>query len=278
MSASLSEQDYSFIRNLLEERTAIVLEKSKDYLIVSRLQLLKEKKQYADIQSILSKVKQEQCEQTIQEIINIMTTNETSFFRDIHPFTAIKESILPSLLNRMEKEKTINIWCGGCSTGQEPYSLAMLICEYFPQLLQQVKLNLLATDISTDALEQAIKGQYTSMEVSRGLPQPMLLKYFQQKDQYWVIKDHIRSLVQFKQFNLCDSWAEIPKLDLVFLRNVMIYFHENTRIRILNTLQDKLKIGSCFFIGGSEILPANSPYFKREFTSGSYYYTYQKEA
>src|SRR5262245_12366245 len=157
-----------------------------------------------------------------------MVTTETSFFRDFAPFETLHKTILPELIKRRETERQINIWFAASSTGQEPYSVAMLLKEHFP-LIGQWQIKLLATDISREVLDRAREGRYTQLEVNRGMPAALLVKYFEQTGTTWKIRDDIRALVDFRELNLSKSWPVLGKQDIVFLRNVMIYFDTETK-------------------------------------------------
>lgn len=276
MEKILNEQDYDFIRKLVYAKSAIAIDANKDYLIDTRLMILKERKQYQNIEEILHKLKYEQCEKCTREVINIMTTNETSFFRDQHPFDALKSAILPAVLAK-KQTRSLTLWSGACSTGQEAYSMAMLLCEFFPQAVQDFSIKILATDISTDVLEQAKKGSFSQNEVNRGLPIQYLLKYFDRQGQSWQMKEQIRNMIEFRSFSLNDDWAFIPRMDIIFLRNVMIYFTEQTRIKILNQIKQKIYPHGYLFLGAGETLPQNECELRRGHTDGSYYYTLNKE-
>lgn len=277
MNKILTQQDYEFIRQLVHAKSAIAIDVNKDYLIDSRLMILKEKKRYQNVDEILHKLKVERCEQCIRDVINIMTTNETSFFRDKHPFEALKTAIIPRILER-KQDKTFTIWSGACSTGQEAYSLAMLLCESFPQIIENYTIKILATDISTDVLEQARNGVFTQNEVNRGLPIQYLLKYFDHQGQSWQMKEHIRNMIEFRQISLDSEWAFIPRMDLIFLRNVLIYFTEQTRAKIFNQLKKKIYPHGYLFLGAGETLLPNEIELKRDQADGTYFFTLNKEA
>jgi chemotaxis protein methyltransferase CheR len=156
-----------------------------------------------------------------------MTTNETSFFRDFNPVEALRKSVLPDLIARRSAERTLNIWCAASSSGQEPYSLSMLIRENFPALLNW-KIRILATDLSTDILARAREGRYSQLEVNRGLPASLLVKYFQKRGCDWFLRDDIRAMVDYQILNLSNAWPTMPPMDIVMIRNVLIYFGMDT--------------------------------------------------
>jgi len=186
-----------------------------------------------------------------RKAVEAMTTNETSFFRDFHPFEALKKFVLPDLLALRSAERTLNIWCAASSSGQEPYSLGMLIRENFPQLLSW-KLRILATDLSTEVLARAREGRYSQLEVNRGLPANLLVKYFQKQGCDWYLRDEIRRMVDFQIVNLSNAWPALPPVDIVMIRNVLIYFGIETKKEILAKVRRVLKPDGYLFLGGAE--------------------------
>ena len=157
-----------------------------------------------------------------------MTTNETSFFRDVHPFDALRDTLLPELIERRATERSIKIWSAACSSGQEPYTIAMLIRENFPALAAW-RVEILGTDLSTEVLDRAREGRYAQLEVNRGLPAPMLVKYFEHHGASWVVKPDLKRGIDFRPMNLITPWPAMPRFDFVFLRNVLIYFDRATK-------------------------------------------------
>jgi chemotaxis protein methyltransferase CheR len=184
-------------------------------------------------------------------VVEAMTTNETSFFRDLQPFEAFSKLVLPELMARREKERRLQIWCAASSTGQEPYSIAMLLREHRPSL-QDWKLQIQASDLANTVLERARKGAFTQLEVNRGLPAAMLCKYFQKQGAECQIKDEIRSLIEFFQLNLVAPWPALPATDVIFLRNVLIYFDVATKQQILARVRKVLRPDGFLFLGGAE--------------------------
>ena len=171
----------------------------------------------------------------LTEVVEAMVTNETSFFRDIRPFETFKNSIVPELIEQRRPQRELNIWCAASSSGQEPYSIALLLLEYFPEL-QTWRINLKATDISREMLRRAETGRYSQVEANRGLPTPLLLKWFRQEGAFWQLNDRVRGMVSFSQMNLAAPWPAMPPWDVIFLRNVMIYFDNPVK---------KNNLGSC---------------------------------
>jgi chemotaxis protein methyltransferase CheR len=247
----LSQTEFNFIRRLVLDQSAIVLEEDKGYLIESRLLPLARRAGLASLNLLVQKLQVEPFHGLHRQAVEAMTTNETSFFRDFHPFEALKKFVLPDLIARRAAEREINFWCAASSSGQEPYSLAMLIRESFPQLLNW-KVGILATDLSTDILARAREGRYSQLEVNRGLPATLLVKYFQKRGGDWCLRDDIRHMVDYQIFNLASGWPSLPRTDVVMLRNVLIYFGIETKKEILARVRMVLKPDGYLFLGGAE--------------------------
>jgi chemotaxis protein methyltransferase CheR len=180
-----------------------------------------------------------------------MTTNETYFFRDIHPFTILRSHIFPQLIEARREQKKLRIWCGACSTGQEPYSISMLLSDAFPELITW-DAKITATDLSQDVLNKAKAGEFTQMEVNRGLPAPMLIKFFKKESNSWRIRDDVRARVTFQELNLAKPLPLLPKFDLIFLRNVLIYFDLETKRKILASIRRVMAQDAFLFLGAAE--------------------------
>ena len=249
MTLSLPEFNYS--RQLVLSQSAIVLEDDKSYLVESRLLPLARREGFASIHLLVQKLQAEPFHGLHRLAVEAMTTNETSFFRDFNPFEALRKSVLPDLIARRSAERTLNIWCAASSSGQEPYSLSMLIRENFPALLSW-KIRILATDLSTDILARAREGRYSQLEVNRGLPASLLVKYFQKRGCDWFLRDDIRAMVDYQILNLSNVWPTMPPMDIVMIRNVLIYFGMETKKEILAKVRRILKPDGFFFLGGAE--------------------------
>jgi chemotaxis protein methyltransferase CheR len=249
MTLSLPEFDY--IRRLVLSQSAIVLEDDKSYLVESRLLPLARREGFASLHLLVQKMQAEPFHGLHRLAVEAMTTNETSFFRDFNPFEALRKSVLPDLIARRSAERTLNIWCAASSSGQEPYSLSMLIRESFPALLSW-NIRILATDLSTDVLARAREGRYSQLEVNRGLPASLLVKYFQKRGCDWFLRDDIRAMVDYQILNLSNAWPTMPPMDIVMIRNVLIYFGMDTKKEILAKVRRILKPDGYFFLGGAE--------------------------
>jgi chemotaxis protein methyltransferase CheR len=248
----LSPASFEFVRELVFAQSAIVLERGKEYLVESRLTPLAQRLGHPSLDAMIGQLRADPVNGAHRQVVDAMTTNETSFFRDIHPFETLKKVILPELVMKRAPERALRIWCAACSTGQEPYSIALLLRDTFPQL-STWRVQLLATDLSRDVLEKARQGIYTQFEMNRGLPAVMLIKYFTKVGaDTWRVRDDIRAQVEFEEFNLSKPFPTLPCFDLIFLRNVLIYFDTETKKSILGRIRRVLAPTGYFFLGGAE--------------------------
>ncbi|HEV7403917.1 MAG TPA: protein-glutamate O-methyltransferase CheR [Chthoniobacteraceae bacterium] len=248
---SVNAPDFEYVRDLMRDAAAIVLEPGKEYLVETRLEPLARSEGFATLGGMVSALRLGGTKGLQSKVVDRMTTNETSFFRDLSPFDALKHTVLPELIARRAQERTLNIWCGACSSGQEPYSIMMLLRDAYPQLADW-NISLLATDLSAEMLERARAGVYSQMEINRGLPAPMLVKYFEKRANDWRIVDRVRRGIEFRELNLCRPWSGIPRMDLIFLRNVMIYFAPEAKRTILTQIRSLLRPDGYLFLGGAE--------------------------
>jgi chemotaxis protein methyltransferase CheR len=245
-----AEQFHSFAA-LLEKHAGIVLEAGKEYLVEARLAAVARESGFASVGALLQHLRETPLGRAHWQAIEALTTNETSFFRDEHPFTALREAILPDLITRRAATRTLNIWCGAASTGQEPYSLAMLLRDRFPQLLHW-NISFLATDLSEAVLARAREGRFNAAELGRGLPPEYRQRYFTPDGGDLRVCDDIRRMVTFRAMNLIGPWPHLPELDLVLLRNVLIYFNVETKRAILQKIQRHLRPDGCLLLGAAE--------------------------
>jgi chemotaxis protein methyltransferase CheR len=220
--------DFEFICQILRERSGLVLTSDKAYLLESRLLPVARKWKLAAFDDLVRQLRTRMEEAVIKDVVEAMTTNESFFFRDAKPFEQFKSVVMPHLLRARASTKTLRIWSAACSSGQEPYSLAMIIAEMGTQLAGW-RVDIVGTDLSTEILQRAKEGQYSQFEVQRGLPITMLVKYFTQSSDRWTISQKIQSMVQFKPFNLLNDPSPLGRFDVVFCRNVLIYFDQSTR-------------------------------------------------
>lgn len=215
----IGNPDFEYIRDVLHSCSAIVLDPHKDYLVEARLLPLAKREGLGSVTALVAKLRKEgPSSELLRRVIDAMTTNETLFFRDVHPFEALRVKLLPELLSR-RTTRELQIWSAACSSGQEPYTIAMMLRESFPQLATW-KVQILATDLSPTMIAKARSGVYGKIEVNRGLPLPLLAKYFTQEGLDYRINEELRSMVTFREQNLATQWPAMGPFDLVFLRNV----------------------------------------------------------
>lgn len=258
----MTDQDFDFLRQLLHERSAIALEADKRYLIESRLAPIVRQLQLDSISELVVRLRGPGCNGLADQVVEALVTTETSFFRDHHPFETLRKVVIPELLSRRRDERRLNIWCAASATGQEPYSIALLLREHFPELAGW-EVTLLASDLSREVLARARAGRYNQIEVNRGLPATLLVKYFQQQGTQWVLSEDIRARVQLREINLARPWPFLPRMDLILLRNVMIYFEVETKKVILEKAARLLRSDGYLILGGAETTFNLSSSFQR---------------
>jgi chemotaxis protein methyltransferase CheR len=249
MSISMVEFDY--LRDLVLKHSAISIECGNEYLAESRLAQIAIVEGHPSVGSLLSQMRSKLFGPLHRKVLDAMTNNETWFFRDLHPFEMIKRRVLPELLEKRKLVQRLNIWSAASSSGQEAYSLAMMLEEEFPEL-RNWTVRILGTDISSAILNRARGGRYSQMEVNRGLPAPMLTRYFQREGLDWVVKDSIRNKVSFEPINLAKGWPPLPAMDIVMLRNVLIYFGVNVKKQILAQVRRVMQPDGYLFLGCAE--------------------------
>ncbi len=248
---SVTENDFNYIRQLVLERSAIVIENGKEYLVESRVRPVAKDEGFDGIDNLVDALRQNSNNGLQEKVVEALTTNETSFFRDIYPFETLKNDIFPDLLKQRKSQKQLNIWCGASSSGQEPYSIAMVIRDNFPMLLDW-KLNFIASDISKEMLDRCRSGEFSQLEVNRGLSAPLMIKYFEKNGLKWSIKKEFREMIDFQQINLSESLPYLPKMDIIFMRNVLIYFDPEMKIKILKQIRSILQPDGYLFLGAAE--------------------------
>jgi len=254
-------ENYEFMIKFLKERSGLVLSADKTYLVENRLMSIVRHRMLADLDELVGVLQKGDDRALIKEVTEAMTTNESFFFRDLTPFKQFRETVLPQFIESRSARKKLRIWCAAASTGQEPYTLAMILNEE-AAALEGWRLEIVGTDLSSQALGRARAGLYTQFEVQRGLPVQYLMKYFQQKDNQWEIDQAIRSMVTYKEFNLLDDLSPIGPCDIVFCRNVLIYFDQQTKGRILEGISKLLPADGFLYLGGAETVLGVSDKFK----------------
>ncbi len=251
MSSAIEEADFNVFQDILMKTSGLVISPEKTYLLESRLNPVVKRWGMTSLKELAGKLKTNPGKDLVTEVMEAMTTNETSFFRDIKPYEQLKEVILPTIAERRSNRKTLRIWSAACSTGQEPYSIAMVLTD-MNHLFANWNIEIFASDISNEVLEQAKNGKYSQFEVQRGLPIQYLVKHFSQDGNFWHIKDHIKNMVTFKFMNLLEPFTNTGKFDIVFCRNVLIYFNESTKTTVLNKIADVLEDDGMLLLGGAE--------------------------
>jgi chemotaxis protein methyltransferase CheR len=252
--------DYEYLRKLLKDSSGLDLSADKQYLIESRLLPLSRKAGLAGISELVQKMKGGAAS-LVAQVVEAMTTNETFFFRDKVPFDHFRDSIMPEILQARAGRKSIRIWCAAGSTGQEPYSLAMCLKE-MSAALAGWRVEIIATDISQEVLEKSKAGIYSQFEVQRGLPIQLLVKYFKQTGEFWQINPDIRAMVQHRQLNLLHDFSQLGVFDVIFCRNVLIYFDQDTKINIFNRLAKATEPDGFLVLGAAETVVGLTDVFK----------------
>jgi len=242
---------FEFIRRLLKDRSGLIVTPEKMYLLETRLLPVARRHGCADIARLIDLYREGGDERVGVDILEAMNTHESLFFRDAEPFELFQSKIVPELLKRRAAQKTFRVWCAACSSGQEPYSLAMVLEDMRAQL-QGWRIEIIATDISHSVLERAQRGVYTQFEVQRGLPVQYLVKHFTQDGDQWHLSQGIRDRVRFEHFNLLGSAKALGTFDVVFCRNVLIYFDVPTKTSVLGTIADALAKDGVLFLGSAE--------------------------
>jgi len=247
----MTATDFTYIRELVRTDSALVLDGGKEYLVESRLDPLARREGFVSLEQMIGCLRLGPPGDLHRKVVEAMTTNETTFFRDPRAFRMIAKGILPALIAERAPERSLTIWCAASSTGQEPYSLAMLLQEHRPSL-DGWNIRIIATDLSRDVLARAQAGRYSQMEINRGLPANLLVKYFEQRGPAWEIRPQIRRMVEFRELNLIHAWPGLPVAQLVLMRNVLIYLDVETRKAILERAGRILDPRGYLLLGGSE--------------------------
>ncbi|MFW0776442.1 MAG: CheR family methyltransferase [Rickettsiales bacterium] len=257
----MKPEEFKFLSDLLKQRSGLTLTDDKAYLIESRLTPIARAQGLADISALCQQMKMSPKEDLLVEITEAMTTNESSFFRDIKPYNALREIVLPEIIKK-PGEKKIRIWSAACSTGQEPYSIAICL-EEDKAKMPGWSFEIVASDLAQKVVDKAIKGAYSQFEAQRGLPIQMLMKYFaSQPDTTWQIKDNIKSMVKFQTHNLLHNYGTLGRFDIVFCRNVLIYFDDPIRGAITEKMAGLLPKDGVLVIGSTESLVDPKKQFK----------------
>ncbi len=254
---TLAAHDVAYLRALVARNSGNQLDTSHDYLFESRLQRLIRARGFPSVAHLVAALRSAPGSSLERSVAEAMTINETSFFREPAAFDLLRDSLLPALIERRRGCRTLRFWSAACSSGQETYSLSLLLCEHFPQLASW-SIDILGTDLSAGMIARAAAGRYSRMEVDRGLPAPFLLKYMVQDGDEWEVSPVLRLLCRFQRRNLCTSPALMQPCDVIFLRNVLLYFPPATRDRVLQTIHRSLAPDGILILGASEQLPSDA--------------------
>ena len=247
----MKAEDFDFLSDLLKKRSGLIISEDKLYLLESRLVPLARKRGMEGLDDLVKAIRFSPEEQLLEDVTEAMTTNESSFFRDIKPFENFRKLVLPDMIEKRGAKRSIRIWCAAASTGQEPYSLAMCLREEAAKL-SGWRVEIVATDLSKEVLDKASVGLYSQFEVQRGLPIQLLVKYFGQINDLWQIDSSIRAMVKFQPLNLLNNFSQLGAFDIVFCRNVLIYFDQQTKGEVLDRISSLMPSDGYLFLGGAE--------------------------
>jgi chemotaxis protein methyltransferase CheR len=257
----MTPQDFDWLRKLLKERSGLTLTSEKQYLVESRLLPVVRRHRLANLAELVGRLQMPGANSLAIEVVEAMTTNETFFFRDKIPFDHLRQTILPTLAATRLQQGHIRIWCTAAASGQEPYSVAMVVRGMAAQL-RGVTIDILATDLSGSVLERAKAGVYSQFEVQRGMPSQLLVRYFNKVGDNWQITPEIRDMVQFRPLNLLHDFSPLGQFDIVFCRNVLIYFDQPTKIAVLERLARRMPADGYLVLGAAETVVGLSDSFR----------------
>ena len=262
---------FAFLRDLLRKRTGVVIDDSKQYLVVARLLPIVRQRAIPSLDTLVDRIRKTGDKALEKDVLNAMMTHETSFFRDKGPYETLRQ-LVTEMIPKRSAHRQLAIWSAACSTGQEPYSIAMLLNEHFPDLVASWRIRIIATDISEPVLARAREGVFSELETNRGLPAELLKKYFRPLQGKWSIVQECRRLVEFRVLNLNGPWPALPPCDVIFLRNVMLYFDVPTRASLVTKMRRVLKPDGALFLGGAETMIGIDTGYDRLAGAGCSYY------
>ncbi len=251
MTAPLNPASFDAIASLLKSRSGLVIGPDKLYLLETRLAQILKREQFADLNRLAEKLRGPGSEALALDVVEAMTTNESFFFRDDKPFQHFRQHALPHLVANRPAGSTIRVWSAASSSGQEAYSLAIIVNECRAQLGDR-RIEIVGTDIAREQVARARAGLYSQFEVQRGLPVQLLMKYFKKEDTGWRITQNLRDAVQFREYNLLADLRGLGRFDIVFCRNVLIYFDQPTKTRVLEAAANQLAQDGYLYLGGAE--------------------------
>jgi chemotaxis protein methyltransferase CheR len=266
-----SEKDFAFLRDVMEKNSSNRLEGPNKEFFQRRLARLADHSGANGVGTFVEMLRASPSDCLDTVVAEAMTIKETSFFRDVAPFDLLRDKLIPQLIQKRQHEKRLLFWSAASSTGQEAYSLAMLIQDYFPQLIDW-DIRITGTDISKQACDYAREGRYRRLEVNRGLPVKLLLRHFDREGEQWRVKPELRSLVEFRRLNLCAPVGLLPKFDVVLLRNVLLYFNVEDRKQVLREVHNRMSHDAVLLLGAAEQAEDSSELFRVELDSSCYFY------
>jgi chemotaxis protein methyltransferase CheR len=266
-----TDSDYAYLRKLVLTQSANLIDPARNALFDMRLTPMARLAGVTNLEEFVDILRTDRKPQLHRAVAEAMTINETSFFRDRLPFEMLRETTFPALIVRRGNERRLRIWSAASSTGQEAYSVAMLLLENFPELTDW-DVRIIGTDISQQVVETARRGRYRRIDVNRGLPVKMLVKYFERDGDEWVVNAQVRGMCEFLQTNLCGTLPQLPVFDLVMLRNVLLYFSQQDRTRVFAEMHRRMTKDGYLVLGNAEQAEDSTKLFKVEFASRCYVY------
>ncbi len=269
-----SDSDYTYLRKLVLAQSSNLIDPSRNALFETRLTPMARLAGVANLEEFVGVLRKDTRPQLHRAVAETMTINETSFFRDRLPFEMLRETVLPDLIARRRGQRRLRIWSAASSTGQEAYSMAMLLCEHFPELASW-DVMIIGTDLSREVIETARAGRYRRIDVNRGLPVRMLMKYLERDGEMWEMCARAQAMCEFQELNLCagtQSFSEMPEFDLVLLRNVLLYFSQPDRSRVFGKVRRQIATDGYLLLGNAEQAEDSTKLFTVEFATGCYVY------
>lgn len=266
-----SESDYVYLRELVKEQSANVVDSSRKTLFESRLEPLVRVSGAANLEGLVGLLREKRSAPLHRAVAEAMTINETSFFRDVKPFDVLRDRVLPQIIEQKGLDRKLRIWSAASSTGQEAYSVAMLLAEHFPQLAHW-DVRIIGTDLSREVIEYAKRGRYRKLEVNRGLPAKLLLKHFRRDDEEWEVSESLKARCEFEVGNVCAPPGRPFLYDLVLLRNVLLYFSQPDRSAVFREVHRRLNSGGFLVLGNAEQAEDSTELFRAEFAKDCYFY------
>lgn len=257
----MKPEDFDFVSQFFKDRSGLVLTREKAYLLESRLMPVARKKGFKSLDELIAAMRFGRDAALLREVTEAMTINESFFFRDIKPFDLFRNTVLPKFLQARAAKKTLRVWCAACSSGQEPYSLAMILREEAAKLAGW-RVEITGTDISSEMVAKAKAGLYSQFEVQRGLPIQMLVKYFKKEGDLWQIDASLRAMIRYREYNLLHDLKALGGFDVVYCRNVLIYFDNATKAKVLGQIRSLMPDDGVLFLGGAETVLGISEQFK----------------